>query len=746
MTSIASHAATSESNDRANDAVERAINANKHLAGPVLPILHAIQDEIRFIPRDAAQRIADALNLSHADVEGVISFYHDFRRSPPGRHVLKVCRAEACQSMGSEKLEAHLKARLGIDFGQTTADGAITIEPVYCLGNCACSPAVLLDGKLEGWVDPERCDALLAALDGAAHRAASPVVASEQSSTVSSATSSSAPPVVTTASAPVATTASAAPTVAASRSVASAPNQAPATKLYVSRDASALSRGADDVAARILEVARARGESIDIVRMGSRGMFWLEPLVEVATSQGRVAYGSVAPDDVKDLFAAGFLTGGGGKAHKLHLGETDQIPYFKKQERLTFARVGLIDPLDIAAYEAHGGLRGLRAALATNARDIVETVVQSGLRGRGGAAFPCGIKWRTVLGAPALPKYVVCNADEGDSGTFSDRMIMEGDPFVLLEGMAIAGLAVGATKGFIYLRSEYPDAERTLVAAIATARKAGLLGADLLGSGRGFDVEIRRGAGAYICGEETALLESLEGKRGMVRPKPPLPAIEGLFGRPTVVNNVITLASVPIILDKGAKYYADYGRGRSQGTLPFQLAGNVKNGGLVEKAFGITLRELLYDYGGGTATGRPIRAVQVGGPLGAYIPESKFDTPLDYEAFAAVGGMIGHGGVVVFDDTVDMAKMARYAMEFCAIESCGKCTPCRIGSTRGVEVIDNIRAGKKAPQNLVLLRDLCDTMTHGSLCAMGGLTPSPVLSALDHFSEDFGVSRAGKVS
>jgi formate dehydrogenase iron-sulfur subunit len=513
--------------------------------------------------------------------------------------------------------------------------------------------------------------------------------------------------------------------------------------VYVPGDSAARSVGADDVAHEVARIAASRNEGVGIVRNGSRGMFWLEPLLEVVTPSGRIAYGPVASEDVAGLFEAGLLTGG---AHRLCLGPTDEIPYLKKQERLTFARVGITDPLQVAEYEAHGGLAGLRAALGMVPRDIVEEVVRSGLRGRGGAAFSCGIKWRTVLGAEALPKYVVCNADEGDSGTFSDRMIMEGDPFLLLEGMAIAGLAVGATQGFIYLRSEYPDAERTLGLAIAAARAAGLLGDNLLGSGRMFDVEVRRGAGAYICGEETAMLESLEGKRGMVRPKPPLPALEGLFGLPTAVNNVITLASVPAILDKGAQYYANYGMGRSQGTLPFQLAGNIKRGGLVEKAFGITLRELLYDYGGGSASGRPIRAVQVGGPLGAYLPESRFDTPLDYEAFAAAGGMIGHGGVVVFDDTVDMAKMARYAMEFCAIESCGKCTPCRIGSRRGVEVIDQIRAGQKPAANLALLRDLCDTMTHGSLCAMGGLTPAPVLSALHHFPEDFGALPGGKVS
>jgi len=511
--------------------------------------------------------------------------------------------------------------------------------------------------------------------------------------------------------------------------------------VYIPADAAALSVGAERVAQALAREAGRRSLQMRVARNGSRGLFWLEPLVEVATPRGRIAYGPVSPQDVPSLFDAGFLDGG---AHPLRLGPTEEIPYLKRQERLTFARVGITDPLSLEDYAAHGGWNGLKHALEMTGKDIVEAMVESGLRGRGGAAFPAGIKWRTALGASADQKYIACNADEGDSGTYSDRMIMEGDPFVLIEGMTIAAVAVGATQGYVYLRSEYPHAERALNGAIAAATKAGFLGDDVLGSGKGFSLEVRRGAGAYICGEETAMLESLEGKRGMVRYKPPLPAIQGLFGKPTVINNVITFASVPIILDKGAAYYRDFGMGRSRGTLPFQLAGNIKHGGLVEKAFGLTLRELLYDYGGGSATGRPIRAVQVGGPLGAFLPESQFDTPLDYEAFAKLGAMIGHGGVVSFDDTVDMARMARYAMEFCSIESCGKCTPCRIGSTRGVEVIERIMSGEQREANITLLRDLCETMVDGSLCAMGGMTPFPVLSALDHFPEDFGSNPANK--
>ena len=504
--------------------------------------------------------------------------------------------------------------------------------------------------------------------------------------------------------------------------------------VYVPRDASALSLGAEAVARAIAVEAAARKLEVRIVRNGSRGLYWLEPLVEVVTPEGRIAYGPVAQRDVTALFAAGFLKGG---AHPLRVGAAEEIPYLKRQERLTFARVGITDPVSISDYVAHGGYRGLKRALELAPAAIVKEVTESGLRGRGGAAFPTGIKWKTVLDQPVQPKYVTCNADEGDSGTFADRMLMEGDPLLLIEGMTIAGLAVGATQGYIYLRVEYPNALGILNEAIAAAYRERYLGPDILGSGRQFELEVRVGAGAYICGEETSMLESLEGKRGEIRVRPPLPAVQGLFGKPTVVNNVISLASVPAILERGAAFYQNYGVGKSRGTLPIQLAGNVKRGGLIEKAFGVTLRELLEDYGGGSASGRPIRAVQVGGPLGAYLPESQFDTAIDYEAFAAVGAMLGHGGIVVFDDTVDMAQMARYAMEFCAHESCGKCTPCRIGSTRGVEVIDRIVQGVDRARNVELLGELCDTMLNGSLCGLGGMTPFPVQSALKHFPEDF---------
>ena len=501
-------------------------------------------------------------------------------------------------------------------------------------------------------------------------------------------------------------------------------------KVFVPGDSAAISVGANDVAAAITTI----DPSIEIIRNGSRGALWLETLIEVETPSGRIAYGPVSAHDVSSLFEADFLHGG---SHALYLGKTDEIAWLANQDRVTFARVGIIDPLSLADYRAQGGLIGLQRALNLSPDAVIQTVTESGLRGRGGAGFPAGIKWKTVAQTVSEQKYICCNADEGDSGTFADRMLIEGDPFTLIEGMVIAAIAVGATKGFVYIRSEYPQAISTFQKAIDVARNNQVLGDGVLGSAHAFDIQIRVGAGSYVCGEETAMLESIEGKRGVVRAKPPLPAIEGLFGKPTVINNVLTLSTVPMILADGADAYKARGVGRSLGTQVFQLAGNIARGGIVETAFGITLNELVNTYGGGTLTGRPLRAVQIGGPLGAYFSTAQFETSMDYESLIAAGGMLGHGGVVVFDDSVDLAVQAKFAMEFCAIESCGKCTPCRIGSTRGAETIDLIIQGVRVDENKKLLLDLCEVMSDGSLCAMGGLTPLPVKSAMINFPSDF---------
>ncbi len=501
-------------------------------------------------------------------------------------------------------------------------------------------------------------------------------------------------------------------------------------RVYVPIDSAAVSIGADEVAREIARIDPA----VEIVRNGSRGALWLETLVEVQTPSGRIAYGPVMPNDVGSLFEADFLSGG---PHRLSLGATDGIEWLASQDRITFARVGIIDPLSLDDYREHGGLVGLKRALTLSAQEIIDELSDSGLRGRGGAGFPAGIKWRTVLQTPAVQKYICCNADEGDSGTFADRMLMEGDPFTLIEGMTIAGITVGATLGIVYIRSEYPAAITTMQKAIDIARASNLLGESVLGTTHSFNISIRIGAGSYVCGEETAMLESIEGKRGVVRAKPPLPAVEGLFGQPTVINNVLTLATVPMILAQGSQAYKERGVGRSLGTQVFQLAGNIARGGIVEKAFGVTLEDLVNTYGGGSLSARAVRAVQVGGPLGAYFSTAQFGVSMDYESLIAAGGMLGHGGIVVFDESVDLAVQAKFAMEFCAIESCGKCTPCRIGSTRGAETIDLIIRGVEVDENKRLLLDLCEVMSEGSLCAMGGLTPLPVKSAMINFPSDF---------
>jgi formate dehydrogenase iron-sulfur subunit len=519
-------------------------------------------------------------------------------------------------------------------------------------------------------------------------------------------------------------------------------NTAMPVTVYVPRDSAARSVGADGVADAVVRAAARTGRPVNVVRNGSRGMLWLEPLVEVDTPDGRVGYGPVAASEVDALVDAGLFD---GAAHPSRLGVVEELPWLATQNRVTFARMGVTDPVSPDDYLRHGGLAGLVSALKMSPEDVVAEVTASGLRGRGGAGFPAGIKWKTVLDCADELKFVCCNADEGDSGTFADRMVMEGDPFLLIEGMTIAAYAVGATEGYVYIRSEYPDAVATMRTAIEIARQRGWLGTGVLGSSLDFDLHVRVGGGAYICGEETSMLESLEGKRGMVRAKPPIPAITGLFGKPTVVNNVLTLAAVPTVLSGGAAAYQELGVERSRGTQVFQLGGNIRQGGIVETAFGITLGELVDGYGGGTRSGRPVRAVQVGGPLGAYLPRSQFDLPMDYEAFVAANAMVGHGGIVVFDETVDMAAQARFAMEFCAAESCGKCTPCRVGAVRGVEVIDKIKAGDHLDENLALLEDLCDVMTDGSLCAMGGLTPMPVRSAITHFPDDFLARSPGAV-
>ena len=659
----------------------------------LLPVLQQVQQRFGHVSPGAIRFIAQAFNRSRAEVYGVVSFYGDLREEPVGDVVVQLCMAEACQAVGCRELARHAEASLQAPLGSTTPDGRVHLEAVYCLGNCALGPSVRIGEVVHGGVTSARLDALV----HDAVRAPNGMVTGVMDETTDASDT---------------------------RAARAVPSK---VRLYVPNDTAARSVGADHVAAAV----EALGLDVDVVRNGSRGAYWMEPLVEIDTDEGRVGFANITAEQVSALFADGAIP---GADHPLSVGLVSEIPWLRDQHRITFRRAGVIDPLSLSDYRLHGGWVGLERALAMPPQAIVNEVKASGLRGRGGAAFPAGIKWQTVLTAESATKYIVCNADEGDSGTFADRLLMEADPFQLIEGMIIAGLAVGATRGFIYLRSGYPHTVHVMTRALQIARDAGMLGHMVMDSPHRFDIALRVGAGAYICGEETALLESLEGKRGVVRAKPPLPALAGLFGQPTVVNNVLTLAAVSGIVADGGAHYAGFGIDRSTGTMPFQLGGNVKRGGVIEVPFGITLTDLLARFGGGTDSGRPLKAIQVGGPLGAYLPESQWNTPLGYEQFAAIGAMLGHGGIVLFDDTANMGEQAEFAMAFCAHESCGKCTPCRIGSTRAVEVIGRIRRGEAARRNRELLHELCETMELGSLCALGGLAPMPVRSVMTHFA------------
>ena len=496
------------------------------------------------------------------------------------------------------------------------------------------------------------------------------------------------------------------------------------TTAYVPLDSVAVAMDADAIAEQLMRAG------VTVVRNGSRGLAWLEPLIEVENDNERIAYGPISTDTVADLITDGVLHHQVTR-HLLCRGPIDNHDFLKSQHRLVFDRIGHDSPLGIP------DLTDVLQALATPPDVLIDMIETSGLRGRGGAGFPAHIKWRTVKETEAPSKYLVCNADEGDSGTFADRLLLEGDPFRLIEGMVIAGYATGANHGVVYLRSEYPIAETIFEQALEVAREHNLIGPNVLGSDFDFDLELFVGAGAYICGEETSLLESLEGRRGQIRVKPPVPAISGLLSMPTLVHNVISFASVPAIVRLGGDVYRDLGVAPSSGTMSFQLAGNVKRGGLIEVPFGITLREMVEGYGHGTLSGRPFKTLQIGGPLGAYLSQRELDIELTYEAMADIGAGIGHGGLVIFDDTVDLAEQARYAFEFCELESCGKCTPCRIGSVRGKETMEQIISGRASDQEFNMIDDLCEVMDRTSLCQMGGMTPIPVRSAMERFPGDF---------
>lgn len=495
-------------------------------------------------------------------------------------------------------------------------------------------------------------------------------------------------------------------------------------RLYIPQDTSARAVGADRLAK-----AWEKERDVEIVRTSSRGAFYLEPLVETDEPHGRIGWPNAAERDLSRI-----LRGEGGTP-------IEKIPFLARQTRVTFANAGVTRPLSLEDYRSHGGFEGLDAALRLAPEKIIEEMLVSKLRGRGGAAFPVGRKWQAAYETHADRKYVVANADEGDAGTYCDRMVMEGEPFRLIEGMLIAAYAIGATRGYIYCRYEYPAAARALWEAIRIMTEVGYLGEGALGrnarAGGGFTLEVFVGAGSYVCGEETALLQSLEGKRGMVQPKPPYPAVSGLYGKPTLISNVLTFATVPSILARGGAWHASLGTEHSKGTIALQIGGRVKQPGLAEVPFGLTLEEAIEEFGGGMATGARFKAVQVGGPLGSLFTKAGLKTRICYDEFSRAGAILGHGGIVVFDQETDMVELARHFMAFTADESCGVCTPCRVGSVRAREILDGFAQGRGRPGDLDLLADLGETMKQTSLCALGQRAPYPVLTAIEHFRKEF---------
>jgi NADH-quinone oxidoreductase subunit F len=471
---------------------------------------------------------------------------------------------------------------------------------------------------------------------------------------------------------------------------------------------------------------------------GCVGMCHAEPLVEIVDQRGEGwVYGKVTPERARRIVESHVAEGKPVTEWLVRGGEATAGNYLERQQRIVLRNCGVIDPDSIEDYVAAGGYQGLAKALQLKPEEVVDQVTKSGLRGRGGAGFSTGLKWHLTRIVPGDAKYVVCNADEGDPGAFMDRSVLESDPHSVLEGMIIASWAIGAGHGYIYCRAEYPVAVRRLKLAIAEARRKGFLGDRILGSDHSFDVGIREGAGAFVCGEETALLMSIEGRRGMPVPRPPFPSERGLWGQPTSINNVETFANVPYILAFGPEKFAAFGTERSKGTKVFALAGNVVKGGLVEVPMGTTLREIIYDIGGGIPEGRSLKAIQTGGPSGGCIPAALADTPIDYDSLAQAGSIMGSGGLLVMDDTTCMVDVARYFIAFTVEESCGKCTFCRVGTRQMHDILERITKGEGTDQDLLDLEDIAHKVRKGSLCGLGQTAPNPVLTTLHNFRDEY---------
>jgi len=677
-----------------------------HKKGSLIALLQLIQGEFGYLPRQAIERLSQKIDIAPAEIIAVYSFYAQFRATPVGRQHIKVCHGTACHVSGADKVSYALKEELGINHGQTTKDGEFSIENVACLGCCSLAPVVMIQDETYG---ARKSDKIKRIVKDRRAAAAGPR-GQNQSAAVSGTKPAALKP---------------APGI---------------TLLRLGMGSCGIAAGARKTLAAINSLAAEKGLELEIMSTGCNGMCHEEPLLEVVQSGKSFFYGKVNPEAAERIIEEHVL-GGKPAAQNLIISPDKPMarhPFYAKQQRIVLRNCGVIDPDSIGAYESAGGYSALRKALKEiKPEKIIAEISASGLRGRGGAGFPTGTKWKFASAVPGPEKYVVCNGDEGDPGAFMDRSVLESDPHAVLEGLMLAAYAVGATKGIFYVRAEYPLAVKRINSAIAAAEKKGLLGENILGSGFSFTAYLKEGAGAFVCGEETALIASVEGKRGMPRIRPPYPVQSGIFGHSTTINNVETLACVPWIIQNGAAAFNKFGTEKSKGTKVFALAGKITRGGLVEVPMGLTLREVVNEVGGGVPGGRKLKAVQMGGPSGGCIPENLMDTPIDYDSLNATGAIMGSGGMVVMDDSTCMVDVARFFLKFTQNESCGKCTFCRVGTKRMLEILERICAGKGVPADMETLRELGESIKKSSLCGLGQTAPNPVLTTMRYFEEEY---------
>jgi NADH-quinone oxidoreductase subunit F len=718
----------------------------------VIPILQAMQDHYGYLPEEALRRVCDSTEISAASITGVSSFYDMFRHKPVGRHVVRVCHGTACHVTGAERVEQALRRHLRIEPGQDTDEqGLFTIEPVACLGCCTLAPVARIGDMTSGHLTAERAPQMISDFLEAENRGGS---------------------------------------VASTEELLQRTDGL--ARINVGLGSCCIAKGSDRLFHALQQTVKETGAEIPIKRVGCVGMCHRTPMIEIVRP-GKVnrVYAGLSETDARSLVLKHFRPQGAiQRFGQLWTRALDVLLFDESTERVTQAELdvhgpeasafldrqvhiatehfGEIDPLDLDEYIAHGGFTALARCLgipipgsacgsAASSRttglagdgpalpkQLIDLIEKSGLRGRGGAGFGTGTKWRLARQQPGEVKYVICNGDEGDPGAFMDRMLLESFPYRIIEGLAIAAVAIGAHEGIFYIRHEYPLAVKRVRAALKLCAQRGWLGERLLGSEYRLHLTIKEGAGAFVCGEETALIASVEGKRGMPRLRPPFPAQEGLWGKPTAINNVETLAVVPWILRHGPEAFAAYGSKASKGTKVFALAGNIQRGGLIEIPMGTTIREIVDEIGGGVPPGRRFKAVQIGGPSGGCVPARLADTPVDYESLRDVGAIMGSGGLVVLDDTNCMVDIARYFLQFTQDQSCGKCTFCRIGTRRMLDILDRICAGKGQRQDLAQLEHLAHQVGAGSLCGLGKTAPNPVLSTLRYFRDEYEAHLEGR--